>query len=176
MAMAGIGEASAIIGLVSTAAQLSKAVIEIGNKYRDASAQVKSFGRELAILGRILSQLNRLVEKDASSIDFGAQLLITEIIDECSDLFVQLGAFNEKLHGKLDVETSSLRVKTKWVFKAAELEYLRARVDSMKINLLLIMTFQAINGLQGFYFLKVFMFVSHWLIVLIKYERTFKSR
>lgn len=170
MAMAGIGEASAIIGLVSTAAQLSQAVIEIGSKYRDASAQIKSFGRELAILGSILSQLKRLVERDASSIDFGAQLLITEIIDECSNLFVQLGAFNKKLHGKSDVENSSLRVKTKWVFKAAELEYLRARVDSMKINLLLIMTFQVINGQQGFYFSQIFIFVAHWLIVLIKCE------
>lgn len=152
MAMAGIGEASAIIGLISTAARLSKAVIEIGNKYKDASAQIESFGRDLAILGRILDQLKRLVERDASNIDIGAHLLITEIVDECGDLFSQLDAFNDKLYGKSGSLNPTLRGKTKWVFKAAELDYLRARVDSMKINLLLMMTFQAINSHQRLLF------------------------
>lgn len=153
MAMAGIGEVSAIIGLISTAARLSKAIIEIGSSYKDARAQIESFGRDLAILGRILDQLKRLVERDSSSINIGAHLLITEIVDECSDMLFQLDSFNDKLYGKSSSLKPSLRGKTKWVFEAAELNYLRARVDSMKINLLLMMTFQAINGQQRLLFL-----------------------
>ena len=148
--MSGIGEASAIISLVSTAAQLSQAIIEIAAQYKSARAQIESFGREVSILGRILDQLRRLLSKDASRIEIGVHLLITEIVDECSDMFAQLEAYSERLCGKPGSRNPSLRGKTKWVFKAAELDYLRARVDSMKINLLLMMTFQTISASQGF--------------------------
>lgn len=147
--MSGIGEASAIVGFVSTAARLSQAVIEIAAQYRDARAQIESFGREVSILGRILDQLSRLLSKDASRIEIGVHLLITEIVDECSDMFTQLEAFSENLCGESGSRNPTLRAKAKWVFKAAELDYLRARVDSMKINLLLMMTFQTINTREG---------------------------
>lgn len=148
--MAGVGEAAAIIGLVATATSLSRAVIEIGAQYRDARAQIEAFGREVSILGRILDQLSRLLDKDASHIDIGVHLLTTEIVDECSNLFAQLDAYNDKLYGNSAALNPTLRGKAKWVFKAAELDYFRTRVDSMKINLLLMMTFQSINGPSGF--------------------------
>lgn len=152
--MAGIGEASAIISFVSTAAKLSKTVVEIANQYKDARAQIESFGRELGIFSKILDQLNRLQSRDASSMDISVRLLITEVVDECYNLFSQIEAYNDKLYGKSDSLNPNLRGKTKWVFQAAELEYLRARVDSMKINLLLMMTFQAVNGRQEYDFLQ----------------------
>lgn len=147
--MAGISEASAIIGLVSTAAHLSKVIIEIGNKYNHARAQIESFGRELGILSKILDQLRRLLFKDALSLDMGFHVLTTEIIDECDDMFAQLDLFKEKLYNVPKSQNPSWRGKTKWVFEAAELDYLRARVDSMKVNLLLMMTFQTISGQKG---------------------------
>lgn len=150
--MAGIGEASAIIGLVSTAARLSKAFVEIGCQYKDARAQIESFGRDVAILGRILDQLKRLLSKDASSIEIGVHLLTTDIVEECSDMFDQLDTFNDRLYGKSGSLNPSIRGKTKWVFEAAELNYLRTRVDSMKLNLLLMMTFQTVHGLKLYSF------------------------
>lgn len=148
--MAGVGEAAAIIGLVTTATRLSKAMIEIGTQYRDAGAQIESFGREISILGKILDQLSRLLFKGASHIEIGVHLLTTEIVDECSDMFAQLDAYNDRLHGSSAASNPTLRAKVKWMFGAAELDYFRARVDSMKINLLLMMTFQSISACSGF--------------------------
>ena len=62
--MAGVGEASAIVGLIATAAQLSKAVVDIAGKYKDARKQIESFGLEVAILGNVLDQMYRLLGRD----------------------------------------------------------------------------------------------------------------
>lgn len=150
--MAGIGEASAIIGFVSAAAKLSKTIIEIAVQYKNARVQIESFGRELGIFSKILDQLNRMQSRDALNMDIGVRLLISEVTDECYNLFSQLDAYNDKLYRNSSSLNSKLRGKTKWVFQAAELEYLRARVDSMKINLLLMMSFQAVNGRQEYEF------------------------
>lgn len=144
-----MAEASAIIGLVATAAHLSRIIIEVATKYKNARTQIESFGRELGILGKILDQLRRLLSKDASSLDMSFHVLATEVIDECGEMFSQLNNFKEKLYSSSASQNVSWRGRTKWVFEAAELDYLRARVDSMKINLLLMMTFQTINGQQG---------------------------
>lgn len=147
--MAGVGEAAAIVGLVSTAARLSKAVIGIGAQYRDAKAQIESFGRDVSILGKILDQLCRLLSTGASHIDISVHLLTTEIVDECSDMFAQLDAYNDRLYGNSATLNPTLRAKAKWVFEAAELDYSRTRVDSMKMNLLMMMTFQSISAHSG---------------------------
>ena len=144
-----MAEASALISLVATAAHLSRVIIEIGTKYKTARAQIESFGRELGILSKILDQLRRLLSKDALSLDMSFHVLATEIIDECSQMFSQLITFERKLYSNSNSQNISWRGKTKWVFDAAELDYLRARVDSMKINLLLMMTFQTVSGPQG---------------------------
>ena len=62
--MAGVGQASAIVGLVATAAQLSKAVIDIAVKYKDARKRIESFGHEVAILGNIVDQMYCLLGRD----------------------------------------------------------------------------------------------------------------
>ncbi|MCJ1266997.1 hypothetical protein MMC22_006882 [Lobaria immixta] len=123
--MAGVGEAAAIIGLVSTAAELSKAVFGVGAQYKNARVQIESFGREVSMLGKILDQLSRLLSKGASHIDIGVHLLTTEIVDECSTMFAQLDAYKNKLYGNSAALNPTLRGKTKWVFEAAELDYLR---------------------------------------------------
>lgn len=144
-----MAEASALISLVTTAAHLSRVIIEIGTKYKNAKTQIESFGRELGILSKILDQLRRLLTKDALSLDMSFHVLATEIIDECGDMFSQLHKFKEKLYSNSTSQNVTWRGRTKWVFEAAELDYLRARVDSMKVNLLLMMTFQTISGQQG---------------------------
>lgn len=62
--MAGVGEVGAIAGLISTAASLSKAVIDIASKYKVARLQIESFGQEVGNLGKILGQLHHLYIKD----------------------------------------------------------------------------------------------------------------
>ena len=51
--MAGVGEAAAIVSLVGTAATLSKAVVDIASKYKNARKQIEFFGREVGVLGNV---------------------------------------------------------------------------------------------------------------------------
>jgi hypothetical protein len=144
--MAGVGEAAAIVGLIDTAAQLSKAVIDIANRYKNARRQIEMFGREVGILGDILGQLYRLLGKDHLKEDAGVYSVTVTILDQCSDLFSELDVYKEALYSRPgSVRNLTFRGKTKWVFEAAELDYLRARLESMKTNMLLMMTMQCLH-------------------------------
>ena len=74
-------------------------------------------------------------------------------MDECVFLFAQLDSFNERLYGRAGSAAMmvTLKGKVKWVFEVAELEYLRARVDSMKMNILLMMTLQSVHRRDRYY-------------------------
>ena len=150
--MAGVGEASAIVGLISTAASLSKAVIDIASKYKVARLQIESFGQEVGNLGNVLGQLHRLYSKDDLRSDGGVISVTVDILDQCSGLFAELETYRDALYGR----TGSLRNitflrKTKWVFEEKKkLEYLRTRVESMKMDMLLTMTTQCVDGLQRY--------------------------
>lgn len=73
--MAGVGEASAIVGLIATGAALSKSIIDISSKYRDAEHQLAAFGRELEFLSKILNQLYHFIEQQSNSIGAEANVL-----------------------------------------------------------------------------------------------------
>ncbi|KAK0515210.1 hypothetical protein JMJ35_002589 [Cladonia borealis] len=147
--MAGVGEASAIVGLISTAASLSKAVIDVASKYKAARLQIESFGQEVGILGKILDQLHRLYSKDDLRSDGGVIAVTVDILDQCSGLFAELETYRDTLYSRAgSVRNVTFFGKTKWVFEEKELEYLRTRVESMKINMLLIMTMQCVHGRQ----------------------------
>ena len=149
--MAGVGEAGAIVGLISTAASLSKAVIDIASKYKVARLQIESFGQEVGILGNILGQLHRLYKKGDLRSDEGVISLTADILDQCSGLFAELETYRDDLYSKTGpVRSITFFGKTKWVFEEKELEYLRTRVESMKMNMLLMMTMQCVHGLQRY--------------------------
>lgn len=140
--MAGVGEASAIVSLVNTAATISQAIIFVASKYKDAREQIQAFGREVFILGKMLDQFHRRLSNRLWTVDEDVQLLTDQIIDECINIFTQLDVFKHNLYNTpADVEPArvTLKGKTKWVFKTTELDFLRARVDSMKINMVLMM-------------------------------------
>ena len=140
--MSGVGEASAIVSLISTAAIISQAVISIASKYKDAKDQIQAFGREVAILGKVLDQLHRRLGNPLWTVDGDMQLLTEQVVEECTNIFTQLDAFKDNLYSKqATVEPGRVTLKgsTKWVFKSTELDFLKARVDSMKINLVLMM-------------------------------------
>ena len=59
--MAGVGEASAIVGLITTAATLSKTVFDIASRYKQARKEIESFARELQTLGDLLDQFTRVL-------------------------------------------------------------------------------------------------------------------
>ena len=141
--MAGVGEGSAIVGLIGTAATLSKAVVDIASKYKNARKQIESFGAEVSILGNVLDQLHRLQEKDHMEADDGIQSVIMTILGQCAELFSELDTYKDALYSRPgSVRNLTFRGKTKWVFTAAELDYLRARLESVKTNILLMMTMQ----------------------------------
>ena len=150
--MAGVGEVSAIVTLIGTAAQLSKAVIDIASKYKDARKQIESFGHEVAILGTILDQMYRLLGRDHLERDIEIYSVLATIVNQCSDFFSELEVYKDALYSRQgSLRNLSLRGKTKWVFEAAELEYLRARVESMKTNMLLMMTMQCMDSSDRYF-------------------------
>ena len=150
--MAGVGEAGAVVGLISTAASLSKAVIAIASKFKVARLQIESFGQEVGILGNILGQLHRLYKKDDLRSDGGVMSLTADILEQCSGLFAELETYRDSLCSTTgSVRSITFLGKTKWVFEEKELEYLRTRVESMKMNMLLMMTMQCVYGLQRYW-------------------------
>ena len=129
--MAGVGEASAIVGLIGTAATLSKAVVDIASKYKNARKQIEAFGREVGILGNVLDQLHRLQEKDHME----------------AELFSELNTYKDALYSRPgSVRSLTFRGKAQWVFTATELDYIRARLESVKTNMLLMMTMQCMHN------------------------------
>ena len=149
--MAGVGETGAIVGLISTAASLSKAVIDIASKYRVARLQIASFGQEVGILGQVLDQLHRLYSKDDLRSDGGVMSVTVDILDQCGGLFAELETYRDALYSRTGpVRNITSPRKTKWVFEEKKLEYLRTRVESMKINMLLMMTMQCVHGQQRY--------------------------
>lgn len=122
--MAGVGEASAIVGLIATAAQISKSIIDIAGKYKDAKKQIESFGQEVAILGNILDQLHRLLSRDNIKRDTGVHSVKLTILDQCSGSFSELDTYRDTLYSRPgSVKNLTLRGRTKWVFEATELKY-----------------------------------------------------
>ena len=136
-----------MITLMGAAAKISQAVVDIAGKYKGARLQIESFGREVGNLGKILDQLKSLIIKDESHMNAGARTSTSKIVDECIDKFSQLDDVNTNLYrGPYPSASLTVRGKAKWLFKISELEFLRARVDSLKINILLMMTLQSIHG------------------------------
>lgn len=145
--MAGVGEASAIVGLITVAAQLSKAVIDIAGRYKNAKTQIESFGHEVGILGDILEQFHRLLSKAGPRIDGSAHTVTVSIVNQCTNLFSELDVYRDSLYSRPgSVRNLAFNGKGKWLFQASELRYLRARVDSMKINMLLMMTLESCSS------------------------------
>ena len=145
--MAGFGVASAIVGLISTAAKLSQAVIDVAGKYKDARKQIESFGIEVGILGHILDQFQRVLGKHNARLDQGVQGVTGTIFEQCTAFFSELESYKDSLHSRQGAGQSlTIRGKTKWVFDAKELEYLRTRCESMKMNMLLMMNLQCMNS------------------------------
>ena len=164
----GVGEASAIVTLIGIAPQISKAVISAASNYKHARAQIESFGREVCMLGEILAELrdvlfiensnnssnnnnnNNSSNTTKSHLEPGVKTLLSQILGECNEMFSQLNDFSDRLHAKpnaLQTRSVNRRGKMKWVLgDKTELEYLRARVDSMKINILLMMTLQGVQN------------------------------
>lgn len=149
--MAGVGEASAIVGLITVAAQLSKAVIDIAGRYKNAKAQIESFGCEVGILGDILEQFHRLLSKAGPRIDGSAHTVTVSIVNQCTNLFSELDVYRDSLYSRPgSVRNLAFNGKGKWLFQASELRYLRARVDSMKINMSLMMTLESCSSLRRY--------------------------
>ena len=98
--MAGVGEASAIVGLIATAAQLSKAVMDIAVKYKDARKQIELLGHEVAIFGNILDQMYHLFSGDHLERDIEVYSVLVTIVNQCSEFFSELDVYKDSLYGR----------------------------------------------------------------------------
>lgn len=142
--MAGIGEVSAIVSLAAAAAAVAKSVFEISARFKDAKDQYIAFAKELKILSQVLNQLEKFLSS-ISNLEPDAHALTEDIIDSCSVLLLQLESFRDKLLGSEATPTDdrfsfSVLKRTKWTLGSTELSLQRDRVDSMKTNILMMMT------------------------------------
>ena len=147
--MAGVGEASAVVGLIATAAQLSKAILGIAFKYKDAKKQIKGLGDEVASFGEVLDQMHHLLGRD-HRLDHDVRSVLASIVNRSGELLSEIKVYKNSLCSrKGSVRNHSFRGRIKWGFEATKLEYLRARVQSQKADMLLMMNIHYVNNLDG---------------------------
>ena len=145
-AVAGI---SAVLTLAAAAGKLSKAISDTCGKYSDIPYHVRSLGVEISVFGGILRQLYSSTISPEMEPDSEAIAITNTILEECEELFAQIENFRKSLFDATkSLENPSLRGKTKLIFKSNHLEYLRARLEIMKTNLLLMMTMQLTKQVQ----------------------------
>lgn len=130
-AMAGVGEVSAIASLIAIGAQLSKTILDVAGKHRNAKKEIEDLGHEVGALGIALGQVNRGLVTGSFSINSD----VAELVKRCEILYRELKNFRDVLCAKPD-----LWQRLNWVLQAPELQYLQTQVLNMKINLLLMMT------------------------------------
>ncbi len=145
--MAGVGEASAIIGLVSTSVKLSKTVVDVAIKSKNAKNQIEAFGKDVLTLGGVLNQVHRVLER-GTTLDHATHEVIANTLEQCHTLFSEISAFKDALYSRVSKAKPihvTLRGRARWIFEAAELQVLQARIDSTRMNLLLLMTLECLR-------------------------------
>ena len=139
-AVAGI---SAILTLATAAAQFSQAIFDACSKFSEIPRHVRSLGVEVRVFGNILRRLHHSISYPGFEFDSDATAIMSTILEECGDLFIQIESFNKSLFDATrSLENPRLHGRLKLIFKSNHLEYLRARLESMKTNLLLMITMQ----------------------------------
>ena len=89
-----------------------------------------------------------MLEQRGAKIDSDIYKVIAKVLEQCDTLFSEIDAFKEALYSRASKARPlqiTLRGKTRWVFEAAELQVLQARIDSTKMNLLLLMTLECLH-------------------------------
>ena len=146
--MSGVGEVSAIVGLVSVSARLSQKIIDISLKYKSSGAQIEAFGKDISTFGHVLDQLHRLLARRGPRLDPEARGVIDRAIEQCDTLFSEIDSFKDKLYSRASPSSPlqlTFRSRAKWVFKAEELQVLQARLDSARMNMILLMTLECLQ-------------------------------
>ena len=143
--MAGVGEVSAIFGLVAISFKLSKAIHEASHAFNDSQSQIWALGDDVRTLGNVLEQTHSIFASTLDETTDGAVLdVLGDVVEQCDSLFSQISAFSDKLQAasSLDNGRVSLRSRLKYKFKNDELVYMQRRLESMKTNLLLMLTLE----------------------------------
>ena len=95
--------------LVATAAQLSKAVIDIAGRYKNAKRQVDSFGQEVGTLGNNLgSNVPPFPQRQMLKPDAGVHSIPETVLGHCSDFFSELEAYRNTFYSRLGSARSLL--------------------------------------------------------------------
>ena len=136
--MAGMGEACAILGLVPLAAKLSEAFIESAVNYKRSRKQIETLGKEIEIFGKVLKEAGGTLKYRADhTLGSKGGTLTGDITSECQKLFSELELFRISMNTANRSSTGRLRAKIRSWVKNREVDDLHARVNSMKLNILL---------------------------------------
>ena len=144
-----VGGISAILTLAATAAKLSKTVVELSSQFSDSASQIRSFGSEIKIFEGVLKQLHRLLASPDFEVEADVEAVTSSILDECDALFCQIEELHKGLFTK-GIPDKSLRSRIRWTFKSGGLDFYRARLESMKTNLPLLMTMEVSLKVQRY--------------------------
>ena len=149
--MSGIGEVTAIITLIGTAVKLSQAIYGTAAFFYESRQQIESLGSDVETLGGLLRQAHQLFNyKLTTGGDADTVEVFSGIIDQCDAIFLQLSAFRESLAGLTtsDSKKPSFFSRVKLASKTKELNYLQKRLESVKTNLLLLITLEISRSSQ----------------------------
>ena len=136
-----VAGASAIVTLAATAAKLSKSVIEVSHKLSESGAQIRWLGVEIEVLGSVLQQLHSISTLPSTESQNNIDAVTSTVIDECDALLTQIDDFRKSIWASFNAQRNfSFRGRFKFVLNSSDLDYVRARLESMKTNLLLLMT------------------------------------
>jgi hypothetical protein len=149
--MAGIGEASAIIGVIQFGIEFGKAVNRYVGDYQDASEDVTNLCNSLVVLCQNVEELKDLIDKsevthgftDSQKLDAQVQFMQTTKLAE--KLWKKVGKDRSstlpqgRVLGAEDLDLSALE-KAKWAFSTkawveeckSELRYLDVKIEMLK--------------------------------------------
>lgn len=140
--MSAFNKASAV-SCVTDSARLSEAAFDIAGRCNTGEHEIESLALEVANLGSLLDQLRRFYDIDDWNAQPDCQDLASTTTRGLDRLFSELESYKSTLYtNAAAIDKIDCRDRKDTAFNVTELQYLRARVDSMRYNLLLMMTVQ----------------------------------
>jgi hypothetical protein len=148
--METIGGVASIAQLVGMAAQLSISLYSLSDQLKAASHDIRVLAIEISLYGETLSQLAEVLSQSSHQYMPRVYTTASRIMDACGDVFAQVDTIVTGLRGSTfyfsktgNVEEMGKGItimnKVKWVFKQRRIALIRARMESQKTLLLLML-------------------------------------
>jgi hypothetical protein len=135
------GIVASVIGLASIGCRLSSRLNAAGCDIASAGVEIPSISKEVTMFSLFLKQVGQALQAADSVHSSEALETAQEIANECKLVF-------DEIEGKLDKVTTkradgsmapSIQQRFKWGFKKGRVQYLLTRLESLKIDLLVML-------------------------------------